>query len=69
MDDKSEFVFLGDQLDEYVKTLPIDVQVIRMKERNGIVMARLRGAEYAQVVQPKYDRRILHTSDLNLISL
>lgn len=51
MDDKSTLDFLGEQLDEYVKTLPIDVQVLRMKERSGIVAARLRGAEYAKVTQ------------------
>lgn len=49
MDDKSTFDYLGVQLDEYVKTLPIPVKVLRMEDRFGIVKARLRGAEYSTV--------------------
>lgn len=54
VDDKSTLDFLGDQLDEYVKTLPVSVKVVRMEERFGIVRARLRGADYATVRQHKF---------------
>lgn len=47
VDDKSTFDYLGDQLEEYVKALPIPVKVVRMEDRYGIVKARLRGAELA----------------------
>ncbi|KAG4069665.1 hypothetical protein HA402_014688 [Bradysia odoriphaga] len=49
VDDKSTLDHLGDQLDEYVKTLPVPVKVVRMEDRFGIVKARLRGAEVATV--------------------
>lgn len=49
VDDKSTHDYLGDQLDKYVKTLPIHTEVLRMKERLGIVTARLHGAKSAQV--------------------
>ncbi|XP_037050346.1 polypeptide N-acetylgalactosaminyltransferase 5-like [Bradysia coprophila] len=47
VDDKSTLEHLGDQLDEYAKTLPVPVKVVRMEERFGIVRARLRGAKVA----------------------
>lgn len=53
MDDKSTHDYLGNQLDEYVRTLPLPVNVVRMEGRFGIVKARLRGAEYAKVRQYK----------------
>ncbi|KAJ6636201.1 Polypeptide N-acetylgalactosaminyltransferase 5, partial [Pseudolycoriella hygida] len=48
VDDKSTFDYLGNQLDEYVKTLPVPVKVLRMDERFGIVKARLLGAANAE---------------------
>lgn len=54
VDDKSTLEFLGDQLEEYVKTLPIPVRLIRMEERFGIVKARLRGAEVSKVEQHQH---------------
>ncbi|KAG4069982.1 hypothetical protein HA402_013642 [Bradysia odoriphaga] len=48
VDDKSTFDFLGEQLDEYVKTLPIEVKIVRMEERLGLIKARLSGAEIAR---------------------
>lgn len=49
VDDQSTLDFLGEQLDEYVLKLPIHTKVIRMEERLGLIKARLRGAEAAQV--------------------
>lgn len=49
VDDRSTFDYLGDQLDKYVKNLPVPVKVARMEERSGIVKSRLRGAEIARV--------------------
>ncbi len=49
VDDKSTLEHLGDQLEKYVKTLPVPVKVVRMEERFGIVKARLRGADYSTV--------------------
>lgn len=49
VDDKSTLDYLGEQLDEFVKTLPIDTKLIRMEERSGLIIARLRGAQAAQV--------------------
>lgn len=49
VDDKSTLDFLGEQLDEYVRTLPLPVKLLRMEDRVGLIKARLRGAEVAQV--------------------
>lgn len=40
---------LGEKLDSYVKTLPIQVKVLRQKPRNGLIQARLLGASHAKV--------------------
>lgn len=60
VDDKSTLDFLGEQLDEYVKTLPIQVKVLRMEERLGLINARLRGAEISQVNNMKLIRNVTH---------
>ncbi|KAJ6646638.1 Polypeptide N-acetylgalactosaminyltransferase 5 [Pseudolycoriella hygida] len=49
VDDKSTFDYLGQQLDDYVETLPIPVKIIRMEDRLGLIKARLRGAEVSRV--------------------
>lgn len=49
VDDKSTLDFLGEQLDEFVKTLPTRVKIVRSEERIGLIQARLRGAEIAEV--------------------
>lgn len=45
VDDASTRTFLKDQLDNYVKTLPIPTKVLRLKTREGLVTARLLGAK------------------------
>lgn len=47
IDDASSRIFLKDQLDSYVKTLPITTKVLRLKTREGLVQARLLGAKTA----------------------
>jgi polypeptide N-acetylgalactosaminyltransferase len=48
VDDASEGRdYLGAPLDEFVKTLPVRVKVLRNKERLGLMRSRLRGAEVA----------------------
>ena len=39
--------YLGKQLDEYMKKLP-KVRIIRLKERQGLIRARLEGAAVAK---------------------
>lgn len=53
VDDQSTLDYLGEQLDEYVQKLPIHTKVLRMEERLGLIRARLRGADAAQVNSPK----------------
>lgn len=48
VDDASERDFLGQKLDDYVKTLPVPVHVERMGKRSGLIRARLRGASRAK---------------------
>ena len=43
----SEKDFLGQQLDDYVKDLPVPVHIIRQKHREGLIRARLEGAKIA----------------------
>ena len=47
VDDASDHTSLLNQLDAYLSTLPVHGQVIRMKERGGLIRARLAGAEQA----------------------
>lgn len=47
IDDASSRSFLKEQLDSYVKTLPIPTKVLRLKNREGLVTARLLGAKKA----------------------
>lgn len=47
VDDASNRSFLQAQLDDYVKGLPVLTRVLRVKEREGLVTARLLGAEEA----------------------
>lgn len=37
--------YLGRKLEEYVKTLPVPVYVLRTEKRSGLIRARLQGAE------------------------
>jgi hypothetical protein len=43
----SSSAYLGKQLDEYMKKLP-KVRIIRLKERQGLIRARLEGAAVAK---------------------
>ncbi|XP_076272857.1 polypeptide N-acetylgalactosaminyltransferase 5 isoform X1 [Rhynchophorus ferrugineus] len=45
VDDASERDYLGRKLEEYVKTLPIPVYVLRTEKRSGLIRARLLGAK------------------------
>lgn len=37
--------YLGRKLEDYVKTLPVPVYVLRTNKRSGLIRARLLGAE------------------------
>lgn len=39
--------FLGEELDNYVATLPVRTKVLRLAQREGIVAARILGAKTA----------------------
>lgn len=43
--------YLGDQLDEYMKKFP-KVRIVRLKERQGLIRARLAGAAIAKGFLP-----------------
>lgn len=43
----STIEFLGKQLDDYVATLPVQTKVLRLPKREGIIAARLLGANNA----------------------
>ena len=47
IDDASSRSFLKDQLDDYVKQLSVPTRVLRLKDREGLVSARLMGAKEA----------------------
>lgn len=49
VDDKSSFDYLGKDLEEYVKTLPVTVKILRMDARHGIVKSRMHGADHSTV--------------------
>lgn len=44
VDDASEREYLGEKLEEYVKTLPVSTYVLRTGKRSGLIRARLLGA-------------------------
>ncbi|XP_059612994.1 polypeptide N-acetylgalactosaminyltransferase 3 isoform X2 [Phlebotomus argentipes] len=48
VDDASERSFLDKPLEEYVSELPVVTKVFRLREREGLVAARLLGAEHAR---------------------
>lgn len=47
VDDFSELNFLGQQLDDYVKELPVKVVLLRQTSRKGLIQARLLGVRHA----------------------
>lgn len=49
VDDCSTWDFLKRPLDDYIETLPVRVKVIRNKQREGLIRARLIGARNATV--------------------
>ncbi|XP_025834127.1 polypeptide N-acetylgalactosaminyltransferase 5 [Agrilus planipennis] len=48
VDDASERDYLGKKLEEYVKTLPVSVIVLRTGKRSGLIRARLLGAKHVK---------------------
>jgi polypeptide N-acetylgalactosaminyltransferase len=44
VDDASERDYLGEKLEDYVKTLPVPCYVLRTGKRSGLIRARLLGA-------------------------
>lgn len=48
VDDASERKFLKDELDLYVAKLEVLTKIIRLKERVGLIQARLKGADVAE---------------------
>lgn len=49
VDDSSTWDFLKRPLDDYVKMLPVKIQIIRTEKREGLIRARLIGAKNAKV--------------------
>ena len=47
VDDASERIFLKAQLEDYVQSLPVSTKILRLKKREGLVAARLLGANIA----------------------
>ena len=47
VDDASSAAHLGGQLEDYVVRLPVQVSIIRLAERSGLIRARLQGAAAA----------------------
>lgn len=47
VDDFSELYFLDQQLDDYVKELPVNVVLLRQPSRKGLIQARLLGVRHA----------------------
>lgn len=48
VDDASERDYLGKELDDHCATLPVPVHVLRTPGRNGLIRARLLGAQHAK---------------------
>ncbi|XP_046673810.1 polypeptide N-acetylgalactosaminyltransferase 5 isoform X1 [Homalodisca vitripennis] len=48
VDDASEREHLGQQLEDYVATLPVTVKVLRTEKRSGLIRARLLGAKHVR---------------------
>lgn len=49
VDDLSTFIFLKRPLDDYIKTIPVRMKLIRNTKREGLIRARLIGAKHAEV--------------------
>ncbi|GAB0096359.1 Polypeptide N-acetylgalactosaminyltransferase [Sergentomyia squamirostris] len=48
VDDASERSFLNEPLEEYITTLPVSTRIFRLHDRQGLVSARLLGAQHAK---------------------
>lgn len=49
VDDNSTLPHLGKNLDEYVKEIPVKIQILRLKQRMGATVAKQLGAELVTV--------------------
>lgn len=49
VDDNSTLPHLGKQLDEYIKKIPVKIQILRLKQRVGATVAKQFGAELVTV--------------------
>lgn len=50
VDDDSDHEELGKKLDDYVKTIPVKVVVLRMMKRGGLIQAKILAAKYVTVI-------------------
>lgn len=53
VDDVSTWDFLKRPLDDYIELLPVNIRIIRTKQREGLIRARLIGAAEAKVNIPR----------------
>lgn len=60
VDDASTFEYLKKPLENYIEFLPVNITLIRTKKREGLIRARLIGANKAKVslIQKKMDQEI-----------
>lgn len=61
LDDGSDHKELGVQLENYIKTFPVPVVLVRANKRSGIVLAKLLAVRYARVrVKKNHKQAVLY---------